>query len=69
MDEKNKSKIEGGILADNSILNVQAQKELMDYGAKIRMRQSIKTLFIVLPTIGLFVCLLLYVVYKFLGII
>lgn len=70
MDTKNQSKsVEEGIMGEKSILNVEAQKEIIDYSAKVRTRYALKTLFIVLPAVGIFVCVLLYVIYKFLGII
>ena len=58
-----------GAFGKDSVLNVDAQKEIIEYSAKVRTRQAIKMFIVILPIIGIFICLLLYGAYRISGVI
>ncbi len=64
-DTEKNPQVNESLTGKNSVFNVEAQKEIIRFS----FRQSLKMMLIVFPTIAIFVCALLYFVYKFLGVI
>ncbi len=52
-----------------NIFDVEGQKKVIEYAAKVQMRQAIKTLLIIFPLILLFVAGILYIVFKFVNVL
>lgn len=71
MQETNKKEDSLGDIniGKDSVFNLEAQKEIVAYSAKVRTQQAIKSILIILPIVGIFVFVLLYVVFKFVGLV
>lgn len=66
MENNNLKDVLGG---SRSILNVDAQKELIDHRIKAGTRGALKMFFIIFPTIFIFMGIMMYALFKFVGLI
>ncbi len=58
-----------GISPEKSILNVEAQKELVTHQAKTMFRYSMLTMLIIFPVIMITILGMIYFIFRFIGLI
>jgi hypothetical protein len=68
-DNSDTNNFPGNLMNRNSVLNVEAQKELVDHTIRASTRNALKIFFIIFPTMIVFILIILFGVFYLSGVI